>query len=121
MSHDDINGHEDLFGFDIYGPFSNVVYLQGQLVPLAHIKGISEVIDGMGILDNGDGTTTETYGFTVGLTGCLNDDFRFGDGVILTYESEEEAERARLELTRRVDDYYRRLTERGTNNYHKEK
>lgn len=113
MSHDDINSHEDLFGFDTYGPFANVVYLQGQLVPLAHVKGISEVVDGLGVLDNGDGTTTEEYGFTVGLTGSLNDDFRFADGAILTYESEEEAERARLELTRRIDDYYGRLTGGG--------
>ncbi len=111
MSYDDINDQEEPFGFDTYGPFSNLVYLQGQLVPLAHMKSISEVVEGLGILHHNDGTTTEEHGFTVGLTGNLNEDIKSDDRLILTYESEEEAERARLELAQRIDDYYTRLTE----------
>lgn len=93
---------------DEYPEFDYLVYIEGFLVPIAHIKAIGWVEKTYP--DPAHPYEREQYYFRVHLDQPVGD---HGDGVARDlasfFETESDAESARMELAERVNDFYKSL------------
>lgn len=89
--------------------FKNLVQLDGVLVPLAHIKGISRVECGESGKPWEAGACAGGYRFRVMLGGeaeCPKSDC---EGLNIIFDQPDQAEAARRELAARLEEFYERL------------
>lgn len=91
------------------GKFKNLVQLDGVLVPLAHIKGISMVEGGEPAGEKQNGTFAGGYRFRVMLGGEAECPNTAREGLNIIFDQPDQAEAARRELAARLEEFYERL------------
>jgi len=90
--------------------FDHLVCFLGGLIPIAHIKIISQVEFDIAKLEDENGKDVPQWGFCIFLTDSDFFEFQGNPQAICdTWDSEKEAEEQRRNLAIQVDNYYKKL------------